>query len=109
MALETQSLGEQKRGDYFAFYADLTDASLAPIVLSADLISSQIRDRVGTLIDDLEISTDSVPGRYLIEKGDTKSWPIGDLEIDIEMLIDGKPLSTPTFTVKIVRDVTQNA
>jgi hypothetical protein len=109
MAVETQSLGDQKRGDYFAFYANLTDALDAPIVLSADLISSQIRDSMGQLIDDLDISADPVPGRYLIEKDDTKTWPIGTLEIDLEMLIDGKPLSTPTFTVRIVRDVTQNA
>lgn len=109
MSDEIQKLQPQKRGDYFSFFAALTNELNEPIIITADLIASQIRDSRGNLIDDLDVSLTNTPGQYLVEKDDTTGWPLGTLEIDLEFLLNTKPKSTPTFTVLIVRDVTQNA
>lgn len=106
-----QSLGEHKRGDYFSFYATLEDASGSPIVLDVADMSSQVRDKYGRLYNTLTITADPiVPGRYLLEAEQTLDWPVDKtLEIDIEMQVSpGKPLSSPTFTVLVVKDVTRS-
>lgn len=108
---DVQSLGEHKRGDYFSFYATLKDAANNPIVLDVVNMESQVRDSYGNLYNTLTITADSVPGRYLLEADQTLDWPVDEtLEIDIEMQIaPGKPLSSPTFTVLVVKDVTRDA
>jgi len=104
-----QALQPHKRGDYFSFFAELKNEFNQAIVIDDSLISSQIRDSHGNLIDDLDISSTNIPGQYLVEKDDTTGWPLGNLEIDLEFLLSAKPKSSPTFTVLIIKDVTQHA
>lgn len=94
-----------KRGDSFAFYANFKDSDGAPI--SYENIKCQIRKRDGTLLEDMTIATTETAGRYLFSAGSTDAWPIGILESDIEVVVGEKTISSETFRIEVVKDITR--
>ncbi len=94
-----------KRGDTFT----LTCSTDQPI--SGYTIASQIRDKAYNLVSTLTVSVlQSTPtGIYTLSSPtSTATWPIGDLECDIQYTNgSGVIISTETFIINVVRDVTR--
>lgn len=103
------SLGDFKRGDTFVFTAHLTDPDNTPLVLTAEQVRSQIRDRFGKLYGTLVVvAVDGVPGSFTLSTPNTVDWPCETLYLDIEMDLDGQIVSSPTAKVNVVKDVTRD-
>lgn len=95
-----------KRGDTFAFYADLKDETGAALVTSVSNLKCQIRDPYGTLFDTMAITTTETSGRYLFTAGPTTAWPIGTLQFDIKINVGGKISTSPTQDIQVAKEVT---
>ena len=103
-----ESIGDRKRGDTLSFYAAITDVETGkPVVTDISNIKSQIRTRMGKLIDSFIISSTDTEGKYFLRSEDTSKYPIGTHEIDIQITDNDVTISTETFTITIVQDVTQ--
>ena len=94
---------EIKRGDTFAFYANFKDLEGDPIAY--DNIACQIRKPNGVLIDELTIAPTATVGRYLFTAGVTDEWPITTPESDIHVIVNGVVISSETFTIEVIKDV----
>lgn len=102
---------EHKRGDSFDYTTTIPD-SFADGHFADWTVASQVRDPIkGTLVSQLEASwVDEATTRQLrLLKIDTKSWPITELEFDVQFtrVSDGYSLSTGTAKIIVVKDVTQ--
>lgn len=100
-----------KRGDTFAFYANITDETGAPLVTDAINLKSQVRDTNYNLISELTVAQTDIAGRYLFTADTTADWPaapgIGKtLLMDIEINNGGKISSSRTVEIRVVKDVT---
>lgn len=101
---------EFKRGDTFyrplVFWQDKSaDTRLA---LSDYSIRSQLR-KGSTLVANLEVViTNAAEGEALLYLADTQSFPTGDLLCDLELtkLSTGQILSSQTFVIPVVKDIT---
>jgi len=51
-----------KKGDTFAFYANITDELGAPLITDVANLKSQIRDKKYVLVEQLAISTTGIEG-----------------------------------------------
>lgn len=96
-----------KRGDTFALNADIEVADGSPLELPASHIRSQIRTRNDILVETLRVDETDTPGRYTIMAHDTTNWPIGTLEMDIEIDNGAAIISSPTIYVPVERDITR--
>ena len=101
-----------KRGDTFAFFANMTDESGDPLITDVANIKSQIRDASDNLISDLSVATTETSGTYLFTASSTDNWPTelwGDtrLLMDIEINIEGQVNSSDTIDVMVAKDVTR--
>lgn len=94
-----------KRGDTLAFYVNFKDADGAPIAYSN--IKCQIRRRDGTLLSELTITPTATTGRYLFSAGATDDFGLGSHECDIQVTVDEKVVSSETFKIEIVKDITR--
>lgn len=94
-----------KLGDTFSYEVDLTNDLGSPLITAVINLKSQIKDLYNRLISTLTISTTSTSGRYLLQ-GDTTSWVVGTMLIDIQYT-DGTIISsTDTVLIKVEKDVT---
>lgn len=103
-----------KRGDTFAFYADIKDNDGSPLVTNIGNIRSQIRDTSYQLVTELKVTATGTNGRYLFKADSTDTWPNytwgeNTLLMDIELSIDGSISSSDTVEIKVIKDVTYNA
>ena len=96
-----------KRGDTFAFYANITIDGTTPLVTEVENIRSQIRTAVGALVADLIITKTANLGEYLFKSATTEDWAIGTHQMDIEIDIDGFISSSDTIFVEVSKDVTK--
>lgn len=103
-----QTFKTLKRGETFAFYANITDDGGAPVIGLADKLRSQIRTSLDELVAELTVTETQVPGQYLFEAGPTDTWPVGTLYIDIRKYNGGRITSSPTFRIVVEREVTKN-
>lgn len=101
-----QSTINLKKGDTLFFYAELADATGAPIILTIDNIKSQVRRKNGILIDTLTVELTDIPGRYLLKSIDTTDYPVEQLELGIKINEDGILLSTETVALVVSKEVT---
>lgn len=104
---------EIKRGDTFAFYANMTDGTGAALVTDVANISSQVRDTLYKLIAELTVATTETPGRYLFTAPPTDDWPAeirgwATLYMDIQLNIGGQVSSSETVEIRVKKDVTYN-
>ena len=97
-----------KRGETFAFYANITDDGGAPVIGLADKLRSQIRTSIDELVTELTVTESQVPGQYLFEAGPTDTWPVSTLYIDIRKDNNGRKTSSPTFKIICEKEVTKN-
>lgn len=96
-----------KRGDTFAFYANITIDGTTPLVTSVANIRSQVRTTTNALIDELVVTTTATQGEYLLTAGATDTWGVGVHNLDIEITIDGVISSSDTILVEVLKDVTK--
>lgn len=97
-----------KRGDTLELSVLLKDDESNPIDLDIANITCQMRDKNKVVIDDFSISQTNEVGKYLFKaNGDEKEYPLGILYIDIEFNINEKIISSETFTIEIVEDITR--
>ena len=96
-----------KRGDTFTISAVVTTNGV-PENLTGWTIKSQLRDGRGALVAELVTAIeDAVNGVYSLTFADTTGWPITELYGDVEYTFGGTILSTETFTVNVVEDITR--
>jgi len=103
-----QTFKTLKRGETFAFYANITDDDGMPVTSMADKLRSQIRTSLDGLVAELTVTETQVPGQYLFEAGPTDTWPVGTLYIDIRKYNGGRITSSPTFKIICEREITKN-
>ena len=102
-----------KRGDTFAFYANMTEELGQPLITDIANLRSQIRDKKHTLIEELTIASTGTAGQYLFTATDTNVWlpqgySIRNLIMDIEMNTGGIISSSDTINIEVTKDVTYN-
>jgi len=94
-----------KRGDTLAFYIFFKDELGAGVV--RDNVFCQLRTRSDALIKELVITPTATVGKYLATAGDTTDFPLGALFSDIEVREGDIVVSSNTFNISIVKDVTR--
>ena len=98
-----------KRWDTLEWVVTLTQNSVA-VDITDWTIKSQIRDESSSLIYTFLVTkTDAGDGVFSISAtaAQTATWPLGSLLIDIEFIDPtGYVISSQTFTMQIVRDIT---
>jgi hypothetical protein len=106
-------LPPHKTGDTINWGAALTDDAGVAISLTGYAVAAQIRDPEGALIAALVYTPDADQvgagkGRYALSyPGSTQNFPLGNHRCDIEYSYSGTVISTETFIVPIVDDITQ--
>jgi hypothetical protein len=95
-----------KRGDSLVFNIALTDSESEPLDLAVENIRSQVRERDGKLIASLTVAATETTGTYQLTAESTQGWPARSLECDIELDIEGTVISSETFAIEVLRDVT---
>jgi hypothetical protein len=105
-----QTLGIIKRGDTFAFTADLTDtATTLPLTgAAADLRCEGRHYMTDTLICEPAVAETVEAGTYLFTVADTTEWePGARIYFDIEYTDGAVIASTETFYCDVEADITQ--
>lgn len=105
--MSEENIMTYKRGDELAFYANLTTDGTAPLVTSVDNIRCEIRTSSGKLVKEMSITATQNAGEYLFDAGDTNNWEIAKYEMDIEINFNGKPKSSDTIIIDLVKDITR--
>ncbi len=100
------------RGDTFEFYGPVTlTVNGTPTTdLTGYTALSQVRTASGKLVDNLDVTFDSVSPAVirLAAPGPTTSWPVGAAAIDIQFTSPaGRIISTESAAIEILRDVTR--
>lgn len=97
-----------KRGDTFLLSAEITDAQGQPVIIPVAQIRSQIRDDTDQLIATLSVAETLIPGTYRFRATDTTAWPANvNVYMDVQLEIDGEPLSSNTVKIFVEKDITQ--
>lgn len=100
-------LGNIKRGDTFAFYANLTDSTGTPVDIEASKIKCQVRDRRDVLIAELSVTATETEGKYLLTtQHDTEDWPVETLYMDIQITDGDAVNSSETINFIVEKDIT---
>jgi hypothetical protein len=103
-----KQLGEFKRGDTFAFFANIKDGEENPITGAASKLRCQVRDSLDNLKAELTITEEiGTPGKYLFMALDTSNWPITTITMDIQFNDEGIITSSETISAVILKDVTR--
>ena len=102
-----------KRGDTLSLSAVWLDSNNDPVDLTGYTVESQVR-AVG-FVDDLTVTiTDATAGEFVLSATatDTSMWPVTSSQssrsfCDIQFTIAGIVVSSETFQVVVVEDITQ--
>jgi hypothetical protein len=101
----TISTPEMKRGETFSYEAEvIADGQLLDVPVEA--VRSQVRTKVGVLLGECVVEKIST-GKFRFTIADTNSWPIGQVEFDFDITVNGLIESSPTFTKNILKDITR--
>lgn len=100
-----------KRGDTWSLDCTYKRAG-TPTSIETISIRSQIRKSDYTMVTELNVAKAdqaATPGKFTLtpKVADTKTWPLGSLICDIEFTMNGVVLSTETFSIPVVEEVTQ--
>ena len=107
-----------KRGDSFSMASQwpmqpgaTPDDPPVPTDLTGWTGRAQVRDTKGRLVQELVFTwVDQVRGMFRVEALDTDHWPVGNVEMDVEMTNTdtGFVMSSPTLSFRVVQDVTRD-
>lgn len=104
-----KALPDFKRGDSFALACVYKVDGIASSIVGKT-ITSQIRTNELALVATLTAIPDNQsvnPGHFRLVGPSTTSWPVAGLRCDIQIVEAGVIVSTDTFLVPIVQDITQ--
>lgn len=105
-----KSLPDFKRGDTFSL-ACTYKLDGVPASLTGKTIASQIRTVAGELVAGLTATQgnqSTSPGSFtLTAAAGTTSWPVAGLRCDIQITDGSTIISSDTFLVPVVQDITQ--
>lgn len=99
-----------KRGATFELDCVVTDDAGSPEDVTSWTIASQVRDKAGVLVDDLEVvNVNRSVGQYKLHLADTTAWPINQiLYCDIKYTTDtGQIVPTETFEIQSLVSITE--
>lgn len=95
-----------KRGDTLAFYVNFKDSDGDPVARTGLLC--QIRTRAGVLVDTMTIASTATLGKYLFTASvSTSTYPLTRLEADIQITDGATVVSSDTFFIEMIQDVTR--
>jgi hypothetical protein len=101
-----------KRADTFTLSCVWRDAAGSPVNLSGYIIASQVRTE--TFVDNLVVTvTNAANGEFTVTRAAsfTALWPITtyatNLFCDIEFSLTGTVVSSETFEIVVVQDITR--
>lgn len=97
-----------KRGDTFSFSTNLTDNIGNILTGITSNLKCQIRDSMDRLVSEMTIEETDTPGEYIFKVDDTINFPIQILYFDIEYIDQDITVSSETFEIEVVKDVTHN-
>ena len=95
-----------KKGDTFIFTATFEDESGAPITGQAENMDCSVRTDKNALMGNAVIVETSTAGTYELRIDNTEEWELGDLLMDIKIVIDGIISRTDTITVACKKEIT---
>jgi hypothetical protein len=104
-----KALPDFKRGDTFAL-ACTYKIDGAPASITGLAIASQIRTVAGDLVAALTVTASdqvATPGQFTLSAASTTAWPIAGLRCDIQITDGAVIISSDTFLVPVVQDITQ--
>lgn len=104
-----KALPDFKRGDSFAL-ACVYKVDGVPTSITGKTITSQIRTSDLTLIATLTTLPDDQianVGHFRLVASGTTLWPVAGLRCDIQIIEAGVIVSSDTFLVPVVQDITQ--
>ena len=93
-----------KRGDTFERTVTLRDENRDPVTV--DEIKCQVRDIDLVLIEELSVVETATSGTYTLSSANTETYPIGPLQMDIEIVLNGIKKSSNTISIEVVQDIT---
>jgi len=98
-----------KRGDAISFIVRRKNADNTPDTGSASKMLCQLRNQKDILAATFQITETTTPGDYdfYIPAEVTKTLDPGKYEFDIEYDYDGRPMSSDTHLIVIVKDVSR--
>lgn len=103
--MTTIATPDMKRGESFSYEAEIiVDGVLTDIPV--ENLRSQVKTKVGKLLGECSVVRIST-GKYRFFINDTDEWPVGDIEFDFDITTDGITTSSPTFTKKVLKDITR--
>lgn len=99
-------LPDMKRGETFEFTVHFNNAG-ASVDMSVDDVRCEVRAKSsGKLLEECtkeQVDTSTI--KFTVT--DTDEWPIGDIEFDVDYTINDIKYSTPTYTRKVLKDITR--
>jgi len=104
-----QSLPEFKHGDTFTL-ACTYKLDGVPASLAGKALASQIRTVAGELVAGLTVTQGNQttsPGSFTLTAAGTAAWPVAGLRCDIQITEGATIISSDTFLVPVVQDITQ--
>jgi hypothetical protein len=98
---------EVKRGDSFSLFCTRTDADGDAVNLTGVTVTSQMRYR-SELIDLTPTIVSAAAGTFTLtaDAAATESWAVVDYDCNVQFSSGGQVVSTATFQVRILEDVT---
>lgn len=94
-----------KKGDTFNFKISLKDENQQPLNLLVTDVQSQVRQKNGILVQDLNIELIQA-GEFKIFSQNTSTYPVGILEIDVRVKQGAESFATETILLKVEKSVT---
>lgn len=97
---------DMKRGETFEFIVHFNNAG-ADVAMDVADVRCEVRLKSsGKLLEECtKEQVDDSTIKFTV--ADTDEWPVGDIEFDVDYTIDDIKYSTPTYTRKVLKDITR--
>lgn len=95
-----------KRGSTFSMKGTYSPVPGALESLTGAVVTSQVR-KGGALVRNIDVEVAPDGMSFAMEGGDTTDWPLGLLEWDVRIELDGVAIYTDTVLVDLLKNVTQ--
>lgn len=94
-----------KRCESFSYEAEIINNGQL-LDVPVESVRSQVRTKVGVLLGECVVEKIST-GKFHFSITDTNSWPVGQIEFDVSILISGNIRKSNTFTKNVLKDITR--
>ena len=94
-----------KRGSTFVMKATYTPAGSDLPSLEGAVLTSQVRK--GRFVQTLDVALAPDGLTFTVDGGDTTTWPLGLIDWDVRIDLDGSVIYTDTVQLNLVRNVSE--